>query len=69
MIGAVVKSCYFELNRKAMMKISNGTRHRILTLQKKLLMTSTNATRQSLNEQSNEQSMKQLRKELKLPRR
>ena len=74
----VAKSCYFESNEKATMKISNGTQHRILNMQKKLLMTSMNATPQSLdeqlneqlnersNEQANKQLMKQSRKELKL---
>ena len=49
----VAKSCYFESNRKATIRIDNDTWHWILNMRKKLLMTSINATPQSLDEQSN----------------
>ena len=59
----VAKSCYFESNGKAIMRISNGTRHQILIMQKELLRTFTNATHQSLGEEANKQLNEQLNKQ------
>ena len=63
-VEIVVKSCYFESNGKATIRISNGTWYWILNMQKKLSMISTNTTRQNQDEQSMKQLMEQSIKQL-----
>ena len=62
-VEVVAKSCYFKSNEKITTRISNGTQHQILNMQKKLSMIFTNATYQNRDEQLMEQLMEQSMKQ------